>query len=106
MSAAAKTKVQSIVDEHAVVVFSKTYCPYCKATKKTLKDAGAQAFVVELDEVSDGADLQAAVRELFHHSTVPAVFINHALVGGNDALQATKSKGKLGPMLQAAGVAA
>lgn len=48
---AAKTKAESIIAEHEVVIFSKSYCPYCKAAKKTLKEAGAEAFVVELDQV-------------------------------------------------------
>ena len=30
-------KVQGIIDEATIVVFSKSYCPHCKATKKLLK---------------------------------------------------------------------
>lgn len=38
---AAKDKAQSLIDENAVVVFSKTTCPFCSASKKLLQDAGA-----------------------------------------------------------------
>jgi thiol-disulfide isomerase/thioredoxin len=33
------------------VVFSKSYCPYCKQTKKTLDDLNAEYELLELDEV-------------------------------------------------------
>lgn len=45
---AAKQKAQSLIDENAVVVFSKSYCPYCRASKKTLESAGAK-FKVRWD---------------------------------------------------------
>lgn len=48
---ATKTKVQSIIDENAVAVFSKSYCPYCNQTKKLLSDAGAKFYAIELDQV-------------------------------------------------------
>ena len=48
---AAKTKAQQIIDDNSVVVFSKSYCPYCKATKSLLDDKGAKYFVMELDQV-------------------------------------------------------
>lgn len=33
------------------VVFSKSYCPYCKATKGLLSELGYEAVVTELDQV-------------------------------------------------------
>jgi glutaredoxin 3 len=48
---AAKTKAQGIIDENAVAVFSKSYCPYCKATKSLLSELGAKAYIIELDQV-------------------------------------------------------
>ena len=50
---ATKTKVQSIIDENAVAVFSKSYCPYCNQAKKLLSDKGAKFFAVELDQVGE-----------------------------------------------------
>lgn len=34
-----------------LVVFSKSYCPYCKATKATLSGLGAQYYALELDQI-------------------------------------------------------
>ena len=66
---AAKTKAQGIIDDNAVgmlkssylclllliynalAVFSKSYCPYCKATKTLLSDLGAKYYAIELDQV-------------------------------------------------------
>jgi hypothetical protein len=48
---AAKTKAQKIIDENPVVVFSKSYCPYCKSSKALLSEKGAKYFLMELDQV-------------------------------------------------------
>jgi hypothetical protein len=34
-----------------VAVFSKSYCPHCKATKTLLSDLGAKYYTIELDQV-------------------------------------------------------
>jgi glutaredoxin 3 len=47
----AKSKAQKIIDENAVVVFSKSYCPYCRASKSLLNEKHAKYFLMELDEV-------------------------------------------------------
>lgn len=47
----AKEKAQKIIDENSVVVFSKSYCPYCRASKSLLNDLHAKYFLMELDEV-------------------------------------------------------
>ena len=49
--AATSTKVQTIIDENPVAVFSKSYCPYCRAAKKLLSDSGAKFYAIELDQV-------------------------------------------------------
>ena len=33
------------------VVFSKSYCPYCKSTKALLDEHGAKYYAIELDQV-------------------------------------------------------
>lgn len=34
-----------------VVVFSKSYCPYCRQTKKTLDDLNTVYELLELDQI-------------------------------------------------------
>jgi len=89
---AAKVKAQSIIDENAVAVFSKSWCPYCKATKSTLDQLGAKYFAIELDQVDDGAALQAALAEINGQTSVPNIYINKQHIGGNSDLQARKAE--------------
>ncbi|RYP93564.1 hypothetical protein DL770_000306 [Monosporascus sp. CRB-9-2] len=87
---AAKIKAQKIIDENGVAVFSKSYCPYCKATKQLLDSVGAKYYALELDEVSDGSEIQAALQEISGQRTVPNIFINRKHIGGNSDIQARK----------------
>ncbi|CAJ2510334.1 Uu.00g050370.m01.CDS01 [Anthostomella pinea] len=99
----AKNKAQSIIDENAVAVFSKSYCPYCSASKKLLDSAGAKYKLIELDQVGDGSAIQAALKEISGQSTVPNIFINQKHIGGNSDLQA--KSGQLKSLLAEAGAA-
>ncbi|KAI0444178.1 putative glutaredoxin [Xylaria telfairii] len=85
---AAKEKAQKIIDENAVAVFSKSYCPHCRASKQLLNSLGAKYFLIELDQVDDGADIQAALHELSGQKTVPNIYIAQKHIGGNSDLQA------------------
>lgn len=38
-------------------VFSKSYCPYCKATKSLLNEKGAKFYSIELDQVGKSKQL-------------------------------------------------
>ncbi|KAH8595731.1 glutaredoxin [Bisporella sp. PMI_857] len=89
---AAKVKAQKIIDENAVAVFSKSYCPYCQATKKLLTEFGADFYTIELDQVDDGSAIQAALKEINGQSSVPNIYIKQAHIGGNSDLQARKSE--------------
>ncbi|KAJ5894588.1 glutaredoxin Grx1 [Penicillium taxi] len=88
---AAKTKAQSLIDSNSVVVFSKSYCPYCKSTKDLLNSLDAQFAVLELDKLDDGTDIQKALEEISGQRTVPNVFIDKKHIGGNSDLQAIKN---------------
>ena len=73
-------------------MFSKSYCPYCRATKQLLSSQGVKAYVIELDEVNDGDEIQSALADITGQRTVPNVFIGHKHIGGNSDLQALKSE--------------
>jgi len=93
-------KISSIISENKVVVFSKTYCPFCIATKQLFERMGVDAKVIEFDKVADGDAMQAALSKLSGQRTVPNVFINGEHLGGNDDTHAAKRSGKLEEMLQ------
>lgn len=54
MSKPSAEMAQKLVDEkirsNKVVVFSKTYCPYCKMAKDVLNQTGVKFDLLELDE--------------------------------------------------------
>ncbi|KAF1958300.1 glutaredoxin [Byssothecium circinans] len=98
---ATKTKVQSIIDENPVAVFSKSYCPHCRAAKQLLSASGAKFYAIELDQVDDGSDIQSALKDITGQGTVPNIFIGTQHIGGNSELQA--KKGDLSTLLKDAG---
>ena len=57
-SKAAEESVQKLINENPVIVFSKSYCPYCDKTKQLLKSTSVAHKVVELDQVSGGSAMQ------------------------------------------------
>lgn len=88
--------ILSEVGSHDVVVFSKSYCPFCTSTKSLFeKIEGVDARVIELDERDDGADIQSALLEKTGQRTVPSVFVKGEHIGGNDATQAAFRSGDL-----------
>ncbi|KAE9055097.1 hypothetical protein PF007_g32423, partial [Phytophthora fragariae] len=70
----AKETVEVQIAASPVVVYSKSYCPYCTKTKTLLKELGAKFDVVELDQVAGGSEQQDALEDLTGQSTVPNVF--------------------------------
>ena len=54
--------VREYISDNTVMVFSKSYCPFCKRTKELLKSKGVKFEVVELDLIDNGADLHASLK--------------------------------------------
>ncbi|OAX84579.1 glutaredoxin [Emergomyces africanus] len=100
---AAQSKVMSIIADNNVVVFSKSYCSYSRATKSLLNEQGIPFFVLELDQIEDGDAIQDALAEISHQRTVPNIFIGQKHIGGNSDLQARKAE--LPALLSAAAAA-
>ncbi|KAI3997668.1 hypothetical protein MKX01_040641 [Papaver californicum] len=99
----ALAKAKEIVSSTPVVVFSKTYCGFCTSVKKLFTQLGTAFKVIELNQESDGDDIQAALLEWTGQRTVPNVFIGGQHVGGCDCVTALHQKGKLVIMLTEAG---
>lgn len=91
-------ELQSIIDSNAVVVFSKSYCPYCTKTKSLLTSLGQNFKLYELNEIPQGSTWQAGLQQLTGQRTVPNVFINGKHIGGNSDVQELHAQGKLTPL--------
>eukprot|EP00271_Cylindrocystis_brebissonii_P014803 TRINITY_DN36368_c0_g1_i1.p1 TRINITY_DN36368_c0_g1~~TRINITY_DN36368_c0_g1_i1.p1 ORF type:complete len:125 (+),score=21.82 TRINITY_DN36368_c0_g1_i1:310-684(+) len=88
------------ITQHPVVIFSKSYCPYCRRAKQVFSDLQVTPFVIELDERDDGAKIQDAVSKLVHKRTVPQVFINGKHLGGSDDTVEAYENGSLAELLE------
>ena len=81
-------------------MFSKSFCPFCKATKSLFEDNKVSAKIIELDEMANGGDIQDSLAELSGQRTVPNVFINGEHVGGNSDVQSAWGSGELQKKLE------
>ncbi|CEP13611.1 hypothetical protein [Parasitella parasitica] len=90
-----KDKVEEIIKDNKVVVFSKSYCPFCKKAKQLLTGLGVDFFVLELDKESDGPAMQDYLKEKTGQRTVPNIFINQKHIGGCDDLFEKHESGEL-----------
>ena len=82
-----------------MVIFSKSYCPYCTKTKQLFSSINIAPKVIELDQVDNGDDLQGSLMVISGQSTVPNVFVKGQHLGGNDDTHAAHSSGNLAEML-------
>ncbi|KJH46605.1 Glutaredoxin [Dictyocaulus viviparus] len=101
----AKDFVDGLLDSYKVVVFSKSYCPYCHKAKAALEGMqlkpGAMEWV-EIEGRPDCSEIQDYLKELTGARSVPRVFINKKFFGGGDDTVAAAKNGKLAQLLKQA----
>ncbi|KAK4311780.1 hypothetical protein Pmani_016737 [Petrolisthes manimaculis] len=88
-------KVKNQIKENCVIIYSKTYCPYCKIAKKTFNDLGVPYEVYELDQMPDGVSVQDVLDNMTGKRTVPRVFIAGQCIGGGTETRQLYKEGKL-----------
>ena len=82
-------------------MFSKSYCPFCVATKNLFKTMNVDAEVLELDQMGkEGVEIQMTLFDKTDQKSVPNVFVGGKHVGGNDDTQAAARNGTLKEMLK------
>ncbi|GFP96905.1 glutaredoxin-c4 [Phtheirospermum japonicum] len=91
--------VKKTIASHSIVIFSKSYCPYCRRAKAVFQELKQDPYVVELDERDDGARIQDALSEKVGRRTVPQVFINGKHLGGSDDTVEAYESGELAKLL-------
>ena len=83
LTEALKVADQNIKD-NAIMIFSKSYCPFCKKVKQMFQDKGLAFVALELDQMGQlGVNIQAALLEKTGQKTVPSVFLNGKHIGKN-----------------------
>ncbi|KAJ4129114.1 Glutaredoxin [Fusarium equiseti] len=102
MSKAAE-QIHQIINDNNIVVFSKSYCPYCRQTKKILDDLNTVYELLELDQLPEGSVLHDALEQISGQRTVPNIYIKQRHIGGNSDVQNLRSAGKLVNLIKDAG---
>ncbi|XP_076870244.1 thioredoxin reductase 3 [Brachyhypopomus gauderio] len=98
-----KARIRELIDSNAVVVFSKSYCPYCNKVKELFKELNVAYNAVELDLMDEGTSYQDVLHLMTGQKTVPNVFINKTHVGGSDKTMQAHKDGLLQQLLAAEG---
>lgn len=88
MNSPAGQFITSEIQNNCVVIFSKTYCSYCRASKQLCKNIGVNARVIELDQRQDGGDVQNLLAAMTGASTV-SISILHFLLQKNSIIYYT-----------------
>nr|GEV05285.1 retrovirus-related Pol polyprotein from transposon TNT 1-94 [Tanacetum cinerariifolium] len=74
--------VKRLVADHPLVIFSKTTCSISYSIKMLLRNFGANPKVYELDEISEGPQVEGELLGFGCDPSVPVVYIGKKLVGG------------------------
>lgn len=100
---ASDADIEQLIRSHTVVLFSKTYCPFCKQAQALfdglLKQSEKTTTIVNLNKLENGTQIQNSLKAMYGQSTVPYVFVNQTLIGGNSDAQQLARSGKLQEML-------
>lgn len=83
-----KTWVERALRKNSVVLYSKTYCPYCRAAKQLISKYCKleDVEIIEVDLRKDGRQIQQALYDLTGQYTFPNFFKNGKSLGGFDRL--------------------
>jgi len=88
--------IEQLVNTHEVMIFSKSYCPWCKRTKQLFEEMGIEFHALELDQIGEiGKQIQTQLAEVTGQRTVPNVWIKGKFIGGFDVTQRLKDEGQL-----------
>ncbi|BDT74278.1 glutaredoxin 3 (plasmid) [Comamonadaceae bacterium OS-4] len=79
-----------------VLLYTTSWCPFCRRAKSLLKEKGVQWNELDIEE--DPAHRQAMMKAS-GRNTVPQIFINGTHVGGSDDLFELDAKGELDKLL-------
>ncbi|KAL2900443.1 Monothiol glutaredoxin-S1 [Bienertia sinuspersici] len=95
--------VNRLVEEKPLVIFTRSSCCISHSVNATDKQYGANATIYQLDEMSNGQEIDKALQRLALRPSIPAVFVGQKLVGGAKEIISLQVQGILTPLLKEAG---
>ncbi|XP_055694034.1 uncharacterized protein LOC129796265 isoform X2 [Lutzomyia longipalpis] len=99
MSGAVAQYVRDTIASDKVVIFSKTYCPYCRMAKEQFDKLSQKFTAIELETRDDGSEIQDVLGEMTGGRTVPRVFVNGQFIGGGTDVKKMYNDGSLERLL-------
>jgi len=105
MDDALRQKIQTMLDEHPIVLFMKgtknfPQCGFSAAAVEALKRSGATEFL-DVNVLADPA-IRQGIKEYGSWPTVPQLYVKGKLVGGSDIMREMLEKGELKPLVEQA----
>jgi peptide-methionine (R)-S-oxide reductase len=87
-----------------VMVFSKSWCPFCDKAKQALKDSGVDYALLELDNLGEQTEgqIQDCLATITGARTVPQVFVGGKCIGGGTDTVALAASGELQKLVESA----
>lgn len=95
--------ITRMVSDKPVVIFSKSTCCLSHSIMTLIRSFGANPIVYELDEITNGTQIERALIQLRYQPGVPAVFIGQQFIGGSKRIMTLHLRNELVPMLMNAG---
>lgn len=83
-----------------IVIYTKDYCPFCKAAKALL--SGKNLTFANIEITDDPAGRAQMIQRSGGRTTVPQIFIGDIHVGGYTDLAALNDRGDLEALLRSA----
>jgi glutaredoxin 3 len=102
----AKAKVDQLIKGNRVMIFSKSYCPYCAKAKRAVATVlpKEKFTVLEIENDPEVNAIQDYLASITGGRSVPRVFIDGVFIGGGDDLDALARSGKLEVMVKEKGI--
>ncbi len=79
-------KLDSVIKEGKIIIFSLSYCPFCNKAKKDLisRNIPFQSFEFDKGELDD--NFKKELQTKTNHFTFPNIFFGLQFIGGYDSL--------------------
>ena len=78
------TKIDELIQNNDVALFSFTTCPFCRRAKDALEERGIAYRALELDELEGnlGNEIRAQLGRRTQRTSVPSIFVKGEFIGG------------------------
>ncbi|CBZ54158.1 hypothetical protein NCLIV_045900 [Neospora caninum Liverpool] len=95
--------IKQKITQHKVVVFVKSFCPFCQTALEILRDVGVKDLgVVTIEKTACTSQIQDVLERMTGARTVPRIFIGGKFFGGCSDLEEAEADGELQEILAAA----